>query len=216
VTLDFASAGIVVGLATEARIARALSPHVRCAASRPTEAERHARELAKAGVSMLVSFGIAGGVDPDLKPGDLVVANQVITASGAFAALPDCATALGARVGSIYGDTELMPDASYKCAVRAWTGALAVDMESGVVAAVAAEAGIPFVAVRAIADTAAEGLPPAALVPLDMAGRPRLAAVLASVAMQPSQIPGLIRVARETQAAMRTLDRAARILGNFG
>lgn len=211
-TFDFASAGIVVGLAAEARIARKLSPNVRCAASRPQEAERHARELAAAGVPLLVSFGIAGGVDPGLRPGDLVVANQVITASGAFPALSDCAPALNARVGSVYGDTELMPDASHKCALRAWTGALAVDMESGAVAAVAAELGIPCVVIRAVADTADQGLPPAALLPLDTAGRPRLPAVLASVLWQPAQIPRLIGVARETQAAMRTLEQVVRVL----
>jgi adenosylhomocysteine nucleosidase len=210
--LDFASAGIVVGLAAEARIARRMSPFVRCAASRPAEAERHARELIAAGVPLLISFGIAGGLDPDLRPGDLVVADRVITAAGEHPALADCAAALGARVGAVYGDTALMPDPGYKRALRQSTGALAVDMESGAVAMVAAEAGITCLVIRAVADIAAHGLPPAALISLDLAGRPRLAAVLGSVLTQPRQIPRLIGVARETGAAMRSLERVARML----
>ena len=48
---------------------------------------------------------------------------------------------------------------------RAWidTGALAVDLESAVVARAAAAAGIPFLVLRAIADPATRHLPPARL-----------------------------------------------------
>src|SRR5271167_2949659 len=41
---------------------------------------------AKNGVRGLISFGIAGGLSPSLKPGDVVVANTVLTVGGAFAA----------------------------------------------------------------------------------------------------------------------------------
>src|SRR6202040_3593731 len=70
---------------------------------------------------------------------------------------------------------------------RAWreTGAIAVDLESVVVARASAALGIPFVVLRAIADPATRELPPAALVPLDDDGKPALARVLASVMRRP-------------------------------
>ena len=62
----------------------------------------------------------------------------------------------------------------------AWreTGALAVDMESAVVARAADAAGIPFLVLRAIADPAVRELPSAALIPLAENGTPALARVL--------------------------------------
>ena len=46
-----------------------------------------------------------------------------------------------------------------KAQLFARVGAAAVDMESGVVARAAARAGVPFLAIRAIADAANTGIP---------------------------------------------------------
>jgi adenosylhomocysteine nucleosidase len=97
---------------------------------------------------------------------------------------------------------------------RAWkeTGALAVDLESAVVARIASEAGIPFLVARTIADTAFRELPPAALIPLSEAGTPNLARVLGSVLMRPRQIGTLIGLALETRMALLALAGPARAL----
>jgi adenosylhomocysteine nucleosidase len=203
--LGLATAGIVVGLAAEARIARAISPHVRCSGGFPGEARRHALDLVHVGVSALVSFGIAGGLDPSLKPGDLVVADRVIVDDAAYPALSDLAQTLAARVGPISGASEIVGSLAAKAALFRKAATLAVDLESGPVALVAAESGVPFIAIRAVADPAFRTLPRAALLPLDPAGRPRLAAVLGSIARGPGQIPGLIATARDTEAALKTL-----------
>jgi len=90
---------------------------------------------------------------------------------------------------------------------RAWreTGAIAVDLESVVVARAAAALGIPFVVLRAIADPAVRELPPAALVPLADDGTPALGPVLASVLRRPKQLPTLLAVAREARQALQAL-----------
>jgi nucleoside phosphorylase len=97
---------------------------------------------------------------------------------------------------------------------RAWkrTGALAVDLESDVVARIASEAGIPFLVARTIADTACRELPPAALLPLSEAGTPNLARVLGSVLRRPRQIGTLIGLALETRMALVALAGSARAL----
>jgi adenosylhomocysteine nucleosidase len=100
--------------------------------------------------------------------------------------------------------------AQEKAALAARTGAIAIDLESGSVARVAAEAGIPFIALRAICDPADRDLPPAALLALDAYGHARPLAVLWSVLRHPRQIPALMVTAREAKIALEALRRARR------
>ncbi len=204
--------GIVTGIAAETRLARRMTGNVRCAGGRPDIAAAHARALISGGATSLMSFGIAGGLAAGLEPGTLIVADRVITDDDAFPANPAAARTLGARIGAIYGGSPIVATAAAKAALATRSGALAVDLESGAVARVAHEAGLPFIAIRAIADPSWHGLPPAALLPLALDGRPNLGAVIASVLRHPGQISGLITTARETKAALTALRRAARVL----
>lgn len=97
---------------------------------------------------------------------------------------------------------------------RAWreTGALAVDLESAIVARAAQAAGIPFVVLRTIADPAARELPPAALIPLAKDGTPAIIWVLGEVLRRPQQIAALFGLARETRRALSALAGPARAL----
>lgn len=204
--------GIVVGLAAEEKIARRLSTRVMISGGKPDVAARQAQELVNAGASTLMSFGIAGGLSPNLPPGTLIVADEIVTDFEEYPAMANCAERVRARTGAIYGGWNIVATAAEKAEIRARTGALAVDMETGPVAKVAMEAGIPFIAVRAIADPASHGLPPAALLPLSVVGQPRLPAVFWSILKNPSQIPDLIRTAQETRAALKALRGAVRRL----
>jgi hypothetical protein len=92
----------------------------------------------------------------------------------------------------------------------AQTGAAVVDMESLVVAKLAACSGLPFATVRVVSDAADRALPPAALAGLSSNGRPDLAAVLRSLAAQPRQLLRLIQVADDAAHAFRVLDNLPR------
>jgi adenosylhomocysteine nucleosidase len=91
-------------------------------------------------------------------------------------------------------------------------GALALDMESHVVAREARVAGLPFLVLRAVADPAGRDLPPAARVGLDCDGRPQLRRVMGSLLAGPRQLPALIAVARDAARALTALRRAAPVL----
>jgi adenosylhomocysteine nucleosidase len=208
----FDQIGIVVGLASEAKLARRLTPHVLCSGGRPDVAARQALELINSGVTTLMSFGIAGALSPNLKPGSRVVATEILTDFGAYPAVAGSAGIVKGHSGSIYGSWTIVSSPAEKAEIFARTGALAVDMESAPIAKVAMEHAIPFVALRVIADPADDGLPPAALLPLTPSGRPRILAVLWSVLTNPGQIPALIRTARQTSAALKSLRRATRRL----
>lgn len=124
------------------------------------QAARTAAEgLHQHGVTALVSFGVAGALSPGLRPGDLVLPDAIhagiqlpvnITWRDRLQnLLPADITVWNGILAN--SDTPLTGTKAKQDLAQA-TGACAVDMESAAVAAVAAAADIPFIAVRAIVD----------------------------------------------------------------
>jgi hypothetical protein len=97
------------------------------------------------------------------------------------------------------------------------TGAVAVDMESHTAARVAVRHGLPFVALRAIADPASRHVPASAIAGLRPDGRTDVTAVLGSLLRHPGDLPALIHVARDTAMARSALTVATQRVGKgFG
>lgn len=154
----------------------------------------------------LLSIGLAGGLDPALTIGRIVIGRGVDDTP----CDPDWLARLAvanplAVAGTIAGADAAVATAAAKAALHTATGAIAVDMESACLACVATAHRLPFAILRVIGDTAAETLPAAARVPLGEDGSVRLRAVLAAVARRPGDIPALIRLARRTGIAMAVL-----------
>ncbi|WP_051248286.1 hypothetical protein [Inquilinus limosus] len=213
--------GILTGLAREAEIARRISPLVACSASDPARADALARDLIGRGATILLSFGIGGGLAPELSTGRLVIGTAVRTGSVAYPCDEDLAVRLGvvlpdALRGNVWGGDIIVDTAAAKARLHRDSGAVIVDLESAAVAIAAAEAGLPFGVLRAVADPAGHGLPPAALVGLDAEGRPAIGPVLRALARSPGQLPALIRLGRQSGAAMKALLAAAGRLGDLG
>ena len=210
--------GIVTGLRAEAAIARRCARLVASTGGHPAEAETKAGDLIDRGAVALVSFGIAGGLSPELAPGAIVVATGVVVRNATIATdAAWCARLVaalpGAVAGIVLGGDRVIGRATQKAELFRRTGALAVDLESGGVARVAAHARIPFVVVRAVADAATSDLPAAALVGLNRRGGIDVAAVFGSLWREPGQVARLFATARDTRAAFSALRQGARRLG---
>ncbi len=176
------------------------------------------RELA-AGAAAIISFGIAGALVSQLAPGALIVASTIVGSAENFPVDAQWTSALLRRLPAaieapLAGRDTLVGDPDSKARLHTETGASAVDMESHIAARAAAEHGLPFVALRAIADPLARTLPPAALIAMRADGGIDLHAVLRSVAHSPRQLPQLLRIALDAQRALGTLARGRRLLGN--
>ena len=213
--------GAVTGLAAEAEIAREAGLVAAAGAGTPEGTERAIRRLIEQGVPGLVSFGIAGGLAPNLASGTLIAPAAVRVLGGEahwvdvewHARLTRAAHAAGLPVvvGGILGAEEIAANAAEKTRLREATHAIAIDLESHRVARAAERARLPFLVFRVIADTADRDLPAAALVPLSRSGHPSVR-VVGSILARPGQIPDLLRLARETRSALDALRKGARAL----
>ena len=171
----------------------------------------------------LISVGLGGALSPALDVGEWVIADRIVANCQTHPtdtrlthelqrALP------GSMTGPIAASNVIVADASAKAALHAATGALAVDMESGVAAEFAAANGLPFAALRVISDAADRALPRAAQAGMSKDGGLDILAVLWELAKDPRQLPALIRTGREAEAAFRRLKLLGRdnFLGRLG
>ena len=106
---------------------------------------------------LVITCGFAGGLNPDLKIGDVV---YEAPEPSTFNPQPlTRLTAAGARAAKFFCADRIATTVAEKSTLRAETGADVVEMESAAIHAVCRERGIPCVTVRVISDTAHEDLP---------------------------------------------------------
>jgi hypothetical protein len=117
-------------------------------------------------------------------------------------------TALGnSRVvqGGLVGVEQIVAAQSGKAALHSETGAIAVDMESHIAAAYAAEAGLPFAALRVVSDPAGRALPALATNAIKPNGDIDLRKVLRGLARNPLTLRALVSTGLDFNRALRSL-----------
>jgi len=167
----------------------------------------------------LASFGFAGGLTPGLARGALVIGTAVVdeTASGKFpVANRDLAEQFRAaavaenlqvRQGILVTSRHLVANPTAKTELSLRSGACAVDMETAGIVEVAHEAGLPWVAVRAIVDGAEQSLPTACLSILHEDGSIAPGRLIQSFCRSPKLLWHMLRLARHTATARRHLSQ---------
>ncbi|WP_237480636.1 phosphorylase [Lichenibacterium dinghuense] len=205
---------LVTGLRAEARIASGTGVVALAGGGDAARLASMVEAALRRGARAVVSFGIAGGLEPGLAPGTVLIARGVHDGAERLTADVDWCDRLaallpGARRADLAGVDVPAAGAGDKAALRGRTGAAAVDMESHVAARLAALHGVPFAALRVVADPAERSLPPAALVGMRPDGTADLGAVLRSLAGRPRQLPALLRTGLDARAAFAAL-RASR------
>ncbi len=189
---------------------------MRCRGAGPLAAASAAAELLHEGCSALLSYGLAGGLTSGSRPGDILIAEAVIGDDGRVwptdpvwqAALLRKLTGHGRRrveAGRIAGlDRPLLtPLEKAECGRR--LSAQAVDMESVAVAAAAADAGVPFLALRVVIDPVDRAVPGWLVNAIDRLGKPHPGRLLAGLAANPHDLLALLRLARDQRTALAAL-----------
>lgn len=114
----------------------------------------------------VISAGFAGGLRPELRQGDIVMANEIADAGGLRLAIDfkigqaALAQSPGLHVGRLLTVDKIVRTPADKRALGEQHGALAVDMESSAVAEVCRNERVRFLSVRVISDTVDRELPP--------------------------------------------------------
>jgi adenosylhomocysteine nucleosidase len=148
--------------------------------------------------SLVLTCGFAGGLNPELKLGDVLfetadekLSSRILT-SGAKPARFFCADRIATTAGE-------------KKTLRAQTGADVVEMESAAILGVCRELGIPCATVRVISDTASEDLP----LDFNALAKPDknldFGKLFLAIACSPGKIGALMQLQKKTNFAARQL-----------
>ncbi len=153
----------------------------------------------------VLSVGFSGALVPELKKGDIVVADGVTNADGSTRLAIDLKMPAdpshGLHVGHICMTDHIVRLVEEKKALAQRTGAIAVDMESLAVAQVCQERGTRFLSVRAISDDLSIDLPPEVLAILGPKGAVRAGALVGSILKRPGCVMDLWGLRENAQLA---------------
>ncbi|HXY59257.1 MAG TPA: phosphorylase [Methylocystis sp.] len=213
---------VVTGMSREAAC---LSPHgvdALCSGADARFLRSALHDKARNQYGAVVSFGLAGGLCPSLRPGDAVIGARVVGETGAIETHAHFSDVLhqglgdaGVKTqkGAIAGVDAPAMTAARKSELRRSSNAIAVDMESHIAGAFAEAQGLPFAIVRVACDPAERALPPLASRAIAPNGGVDLALVLRELAREPRQLMDLIRAGVDSSAAFATLGRCGGLLG---
>lgn len=212
----------VTGLAAEARIASGTGVTTLSGGGDPVRLALLLQAALANGAKAVISFGIAGGLQPGLKPGTTIIGRVIdggdLRTKADLAWIERLAAALPhALVTDLAGVDAAVCGTDSKSRLHRATGAAAVDMESHIAARLAAQHGVPFAALRTIADPAERTVPSCAAVGMKPDGSTNVPAVLRKLGRNPGELPDLIRTALDARAALVALVRnRERLCSLFG
>ncbi|MEJ0007493.1 MAG: hypothetical protein WDM77_14290 [Steroidobacteraceae bacterium] len=177
----------------------------------PAAAARASLALVAAGAQGLLSFGLAGALDPGLRAGTVLLPDAVSDEAGTVHATsaPWRGRLAGVAAAGIGGTllSVAQPLMTAAAKSQAWTstGAVAVDMESFAIAGVAQATGLRFAVARVVLDTATDSVPASVLEATGTRGEVAPWRLLAGLARRPAEVIALLTLARRYQLAMRSL-----------
>jgi len=180
----------------------------------PSSAQRiTARALECFPVDHVLVSGIAGGLDPDLTIGSVVVPEAVLDL-GTGQRYESSPMEGVERKGLITSAEHLIMDEEIISGLEK-QGVIAMEMESSGVAAACQEAGVPWTTFRVISDRPDDGLTDESIMTLlRRDGTTDVGAAVKLMARHPGRIPGMVRLGRDSSMAASKAARSA--LGALG
>ena len=155
-------------------------------------------------VQHVVSAGFAGGLDPQLQSGALLLGEN--HSNPELLSIAQSVFEERAVTGMLATGDAVLETVAAKAEFARQSGAAAVDMETAAVSGFCREHGIAILSIRVISDTAHDELPVPLSVWFDVAKqRPRPLALVAFLLRRPLRIPGFVRFVLSVNRARRVL-----------
>lgn len=158
--------------------------------------------------NFVLSIGFSGGLKPELKKGDIIVANAIGDEHGnelpvdtKMPSQPE----KGLHVGKLLVADKILTSSQSKLEKGKKYKSLAVDLESLAVAQVCKEINKPFMAVRVISDEMSEELPDDVLSVIGASGSVRLGALAGSLWKRPKSYKDLWKLRQNANKAASNL-----------
>ncbi len=175
-----------------------------------------------AGCGGIISFGLAGGLAPEYRPGDWVIASGIVDRDQFIPTTPLWTSQLlelvpYATYAPILGVDEPLVHAARKSDLHVLSLAVATDNESHIVARFARQQGLELAALRVIIDPVHRCVPSSVLAGLGSDGSTDIGAILRHLVRRPLQSLDLLRLTADYVVARNRLIEARRLLGtHFG
>lgn len=192
---------------------------VACAGAGSENASKAAKLLISKGAKALISWGCAGALSENLKPGDLILPQSILTATAESIGcdknwLAHLQKNLPIEFNSdnLIESFTIIETSEEKTNLHQQSKAVAVDMESAAIAKTAAKSNIPTIVIRTIADPVSMSLPSAISYSLNAEGEVVLRKLLIFLLTHPQQIPALIKLGLHFNAAKNKLKAVAKHL----
>lgn len=207
------------------------SANVYVAGIGPERARIAAQRACADGAAIVISFGSAGGLAPELRTGALIVTESVCSENlshqetdtnrnrlDSHQGLPkqilQALMELSPHCGELYSSRVILNSLTQKQAAYQRTAALAVDMESAEIRQVCQQSHRQFVAVRVVLDDAVSVMPGALVAACDDFGRVKVMKMMLTLLCHPSLWPMLIPLGRAQSKVRQILKSAGCMLEN--
>lgn len=190
----------------------------------PNNAQLATEQLISQGATKLISWGCAAALIESLSPGDLILANEIITTEESNSVKLNISqkwhqrtkellsSLVNVKIGSLVESKSIVSSSEDKKKIQTATNSVALDMESIAIAKIANQHKLPFIAIRVIADPADMNLPLAVTYALNQQGEVSISKLLYYLAHHPTELPGLIKLGLHFKAATKTLKLIAKHL----
>jgi adenosylhomocysteine nucleosidase len=177
--------------------------------------------LVSQGATALLSWGCAAALDDRVSAGCLILPERIIAANGEIHLVntewhrrlyQTLEPKHPVRTDALVESEAIMKTPAEKRALAKRTQAAATDMESAAQARLAKEHGLPFMAIRAIVDTASTDIPATVLKALESQGNISVWKLLVNSYLSPADWIKIVQLGIQFSAARRTLKKTRELV----
>jgi adenosylhomocysteine nucleosidase len=156
----------------------------------------------------VLSCGFAGALQPEMKLGNIVIANSIVDTHGHELSVDvnmPADPSKGLYVGRLVTADAMVRTVKEKELIAKMLDAVAVDMESLAVAQICRDQQVRFLAIRVVSDDMSADLPPEVMTLTGSTGTTRLGAAVGAIWKRPGSVKDIWRLREQAHMAATRL-----------